>query len=161
MQRFHPMPHFFGDILGLIEHGTFSEHDSYRRKRRKIQRSILVDAQVRKTHSHSDSWQDLCSVPAAVDFGCSGLPCTDMSKAGNQLKRHEVTNTVYMAHGKYCESHRVPLVIIECTPESRLSFKFLTSVSILCSCFCGLIGSASQLGHGESKWKYWDLRGRG
>ena len=111
----HPMPHFFNDILSLVKPGTFSHTDCYMTKRRKIQRSLLVEAHDCRTHSfrHSEG----CQIPEP-DFGCSGLPCTDMSRAGNQLKRDGQTNSVYMAHGKYCETKRVPLIVIECTPDS-------------------------------------------
>lgn len=108
------MPHFFTDILTLVKPGTFTQTDSYVGKRRKIHRSVLVDAQDCKTHSCSDS--EVCRVPDP-DFGCSGLPCTDMSRAGKQLKRDGPTNSVYMAHGKFCETKKAPLILIECTPE--------------------------------------------
>ena len=113
----HPMPHFFHDIETLNLHGTFSASDTYTAKRRRIQRSVLVDTQVCNTHCWGED--SVCTVPSA-DFGCSGLPCTDMSRAGRQLKRHGLTNSVYMTHGKFVETKRVPLFIIECTPESWL-----------------------------------------
>ena len=113
--REHAMPHFFNDILALNTAGTFGVMDSYGLKKRKIHRSILVESQMCNTHSHSDL--ESCEVPHA-HFGCSGLPCTDMSRAGKQLKRHGPTNSVYMTHGKYVEHKKVPVFIVECTPDS-------------------------------------------
>lgn len=116
MQRYHHMPHFFGDILKLNMPGVFQACDSYRGKRRKIRQSLLVEHQDCKTHSHSST--DTCCVPMDVHFGCSGLPCTDFSRAGKQLRKYGPTNVIYMTHGKYCEASRVPVFIIECTPAS-------------------------------------------
>ena len=114
------MPHFFNDILSLNCTGTFRDKDSYQTKRRKICRSVLLPTQLCNTHSHTDSESDWCTVPSP-DYGCSGLPCTDMSRAGRQLKKHGPTNSVYMTHGKYVETKEVPIFTVECTPESRLS----------------------------------------
>lgn len=116
MQRYHHMPHFFGDILKLNMPGLFQACDSYRGKRRKIRQSLLVEHRDCKTHSHSST--DTCCVPMDVDFGCSGLPCTDFSRAGKQLRKYGPTNVIYMTHGKYCEASSVPVFIIECTPAS-------------------------------------------
>ena len=62
-------------------------------------------------------------VPSA-DFGVSGLPCTDMSIRGKRLKRDGPSNSVFMTHAKYVESHKVPLFVIECTPAPRLLLRF-------------------------------------
>ena len=90
--------------------------DAYKTKKRKIQRSVLVGERVCNTHSCDPN--DHCHVPAC-DFGCSGLPCTDMSRAGYQMKRDGPTNAVFMTHGRYVEATKVPVFIIECTPEPR------------------------------------------
>ena len=116
----HDMPHFFNDILSLNCSGTFRDKDSYQTKRRKICGSVLLPTQLCNTHSHTDSESDWCMVPSP-DYGCSGLPCTDMSRAGRQLKKHGPTNSVYMTHGKYVENKKVPIFTVECTPESWLS----------------------------------------
>ena len=122
VQKDHPMPHFFSDILSLNMGGSFHELDSYTKKRRKISRSLLVPEQCCNTHSYSES--EYCHVPYA-HFGCSGLPCTDMSRAGYQLGRDGPTNVVYITHGKFVERMKVPLLVIECTPESRLSYSYI------------------------------------
>ena len=119
MQKDHAMPHFFNDILDLNLPWSFYASDSYKVKRRKIHRSVLVGSQCCNVHSTSDLEGDKCMVPYA-DFGVSGLPCTDMSRAGKQLKKHGPTNSIYMTHGKYAETMRVPLLLIECTPEAFL-----------------------------------------
>lgn len=118
-QRDHPMPHFFQDILSLNHDGVLSASHSYSRKRNWVQRSILVIDQMCNTRSITDC--DLCPVPYA-DFGCSGLPCTDMSVAGFQMKRGGPANSVYLTHAKYVESFEVPLFVIDCAPEFRLTF---------------------------------------
>ena len=56
-----------------------------------------------------------CPLPDA-HFGCSGLPCTDMSAAGLRQKKEGPTNAVYMSHGRFVEARRVPLFVLECTP---------------------------------------------
>ena len=116
MNKCHPMPHFFGDILALSRRAAVSMDDSYSRKKRMIQRSILVECQDCKTHSYTQG--DQCGVPFEIDFGCSGLPCTDFSRAGLQQGRFGPTNSIYMTHGNYMERAAVPVVVIECTLNS-------------------------------------------
>ena len=113
------MPHFFNDILSLNCSGIFRSTDSYKVKRRKIQKSVLLPTQLCNTHSHTDLESEWCTVPSP-DYGCSGLPCTDMSRAGYGMKKHGPTNSVYMTHGKFVERKKVPIFTVECTPESRL-----------------------------------------
>ena len=117
MNRAHPMPHFFQDIMTLNLPGTFHALDGYSSKRQKISRSVLVADQKCNTHSFLESDSERCVVPGA-DFGCSGLPCTDMSKAGKRQFRHGPTNGVYMTHGKYVEAKQVPIFVLECTTET-------------------------------------------
>lgn len=119
--RDHPMPHFFGDILGLNPGGTFNAADSYKIKKQRIKESELMEYQLCNTHSWSDSESEYCCVPGA-HFGCSGLPCTDMSRAGKRKKRFGPTNSIYMTHGKYTEAKKVPLFVLECTPELWQSY---------------------------------------
>ena len=72
-----------------------------------------------RLRSGGAGWEhDSCVVPGA-DFGCSGLPCTHMSRAGKRLKREGPRPAVYLTHGKYVETKKVPISIVECTPETR------------------------------------------
>ena len=61
-----------------------------------------------------------CVVPLRVHLGVSGLPCTDMSRAGKMLKSAGPTASVYLTHAKYCQNARVPLPVLECTPAAGL-----------------------------------------
>ncbi|CAK8995798.1 unnamed protein product [Durusdinium trenchii] len=110
--RDHPMPHFFGDILGLNPGGTFNAADSYKIKKQRIKESELMEYQLCNTHSWSDSESEYCCVPGA-HFGCSGLPCTDMSRAGKRKKRFGPTNSIYMTHGKYTEAKKLTSCIYD------------------------------------------------
>ncbi|CAE7209912.1 unnamed protein product [Symbiodinium necroappetens] len=108
-----PKPHLFKDIMSLNgpqEVLLAGSSASYVQKERRILGSCFVERQ------HCEWCGGHVSVPYA-DFGCSGLPCTDMSRAGLQAKRDGSTNTVYMTHGKFVESKKIPLFVIECTPE--------------------------------------------
>lgn len=108
-------PHLFSDILDLNSNGCLEGAQSYQAKKRAILASECMEyAPCGRCHD------TLCKVPAA-DFGVSGLPCEDMSKAGQQLKKHGRTNTVYMTHGKYVKKHGTPLFVVECTPVLGLN----------------------------------------
>lgn len=115
----YPRPHLFGDILDLIQPGAFLSEDSYQTKLARIRAANMVMQQTCAHHTFSpnDDSQpgSFCDVLGA-DFGCSGLPCTDMSKAGLKRKRHGPTNSVYISHGKYAEQKKVPVFVVECTP---------------------------------------------
>ena len=117
MQTQHEMPCLFYDILSLNSTGTVDPADSYDRKRRRIQRGLLAPTQLCAAHSWAEGGSDCCQVPRA-DFGCSGLPCTDMSRAGLKQKRDGPTNAVYVTHGKFVCDTGVPLLVLECTPAT-------------------------------------------
>ena len=130
-QRLHDTPCLFYDIMGLNLPNTVGMKDSYTAKRRKIKLSPLVRQQVCAVHSWGEHELDCCATPVC-HFGCSGLPCTDMSTAGLQRKRHGPTNAVFMTHGKFVCSTGVPLIVVECTPAS-------------CLCLIGLLASCLNL----------------
>ena len=65
---------------------------------------------------------DVCPIPWNPDYGCSGLPCEDMSRAGHQKKREGRTADVWITHGKFCQSQAVKHMTIECTPEAKLFY---------------------------------------
>ena len=108
-------PHIFCDIEALNP-GGYKVSDSYEAKKETILSSWLQE-----TSPCLNCCDRLCRVPSA-DFGVSGLPCTDMSRAGLRQKRHGPTNGVYMTHAKYNLRHRTPLFVLECTPDTRLTF---------------------------------------
>ncbi|CAE7663119.1 unnamed protein product [Symbiodinium necroappetens] len=104
-------PHLFQDILDLNPPGCLRKVTTYAGKRRAVESSPCV-----QEVPCLCCMEDVCRVPGA-DFGVSGLPCEDMSRAGHQKLRHGKTNSVYMTHGKYTAAHQVPLFVVECTPE--------------------------------------------
>ena len=108
-------PHLFTDMLDMIPAGAFSARDSYAQKLYDVQRCWLQGSQM--CHEHDD----LCKIPEA-DFVVSGLPCTDMSRAGRHLLRHGPTCPVYMVHGKFHTRHRTPLLLMECTQVSGIQW---------------------------------------
>ena len=126
----HPKPHLFQDILALNANsaaliGPAAAGLSYAAKRRKIGRSALVEEQPCVWHMghsyHQGGTLRHCCIPYA-DFSCSGLPCTDMSVAGNRLGQEGPTNSVYVTHGKFLSRKKVPLFVLECTPVFKLHF---------------------------------------
>ena len=110
----HEAPHLFSDIEALNPSYTTTPGMNYEMKKKAIMTSWLQPSQF--CHTCHD---ELCHVPSA-DFGVSGLPCEDMSIAGNRLKREGKTNGVYLTHAKYNKIHRTPLLLLECTPDSWL-----------------------------------------
>ena len=108
----HEAPHLFSDIEALNPSHCTTPGMNYEMKKRAIMKSWLQPSQF--CHLCHD---ELCHVPSA-DFGVSGLPCEDMSTAGDQLKREGRTNGVYLTHAKYNKIHRTPLLLLECTPDS-------------------------------------------
>ena len=106
----HSPPHFFEDMLAMIPSGSFKETDSFDAKHKDICQCWLQGSQMCRQH------EDVCPIPEA-DFAVSGLPCTDMSRAGKHRLREGPTSPVYMVHGKlHCEQ-KTPLLLLECTPE--------------------------------------------
>ena len=73
----HSIPHFFEDILLLNPPSCFKWRDDYTTKLQDIQNSWQQGSQPCCVHGC------VCEVPRA-DFAVSGLPCTDMSRAGKQ-----------------------------------------------------------------------------
>ncbi|CAK9031406.1 Uncharacterized protein SCF082_LOCUS19629 [Durusdinium trenchii] len=107
-------PHLFSDIESLNPQSCYRgdfKSLSYSEKRDRILGSEMHCLQ--KCERCCD---DLCPVPAA-DFGVSGLPCQDMSRAGARAMREGRTNTVYLTHAKYNRINRTPVMVIECTPD--------------------------------------------
>ena len=115
----HAMPHLFTDILALnCPELQLGPQVSYATKRARILGSHLVDGQSCVTHPGLGG----CEAPYA-DFGVSGLPCTDMSRAGKRQKRHGPTSSVYITHAKFVSKKKVPLFVLECTPATYLQYK--------------------------------------
>ncbi len=105
----------FGDILDMFPVGTLCGKSSYTEKLNATLECRLNTRATCFTHNSS------CSVDAPLPtFDISGLPCPDMSAAGAKKKRSGVTSPVYMAHGRWCKQQRVPLLLLECTPEAHL-----------------------------------------
>ena len=110
----------FGDILGLLPHGTLtSDTMTYTQKYHAIMNCNLVPQMHCLQHS-AEAKGCPCDPHKATTFSVSGLPCPDMSVANSKrLKRAGPTNSVYITHGKWATTNRIPLLLIECTPDSR------------------------------------------
>jgi hypothetical protein len=102
----------FEDILGLNLPRLYQSTDAYGFKKQRILSTWLQQSQECITHG------DLCALPSSPDYGLSGLPCEDMSRAGLAQKRHGPTAPVYMSHAKFCNQQHVKLATIECTPDT-------------------------------------------
>lgn len=112
-------PCLFGDITEMLPYGTLVGCETYSSKLQQVFQSKLTNRLHCYQHSHSDSPSTTCSPFKKSQFDCSGLPCPDMSRANHKRqKRAGPTNSVYMVHGKWATEHRVPLLLVECTPES-------------------------------------------
>ena len=105
-------PHIFADIEGLNPQ-CYDPGTNYEDKKRAIMSSWMQEFS-----PCMRCYDGLCRIPQA-DFGVSGLPCTDMSRAGLRRMRHGPTNGVYMTHAKYNKRCRTPLFVVECTPEPQ------------------------------------------
>ena len=102
----------FEDIVDLIPNGTLGSDWTYSEK---LQATLQVPTAERGFCVAHDCQ---CAVNKIAVFDVSGLPCPDMSRAGKRRKRAGVTNTVYLAHGRYMTVNRMPLQLTECTPET-------------------------------------------
>ena len=124
----HPRngPCLFSDILDLVPDAqqflNNVENASYSMKKEAVTASSLGQWGRCCTHNK------LCTMAKNAQFVVSGLPCPDMSTCGKRQKRAGPTAAVYMAHGKYATTHRVPLLLVECTKEPWLSISnFMSS----------------------------------
>ena len=119
----------FGDILGLLPSGTLThETMTYSQKFHAIRNCRLVPQQYCLQHSAAADGCP-CNPHKAATFSVSGLPCPDMSAANHKrLKRAGPTNGVYITHVKWATTNRIPLLLIECTPDSKLSCIFFETV---------------------------------
>ncbi|CAE7355942.1 unnamed protein product, partial [Symbiodinium necroappetens] len=115
VQYEHETPHLFYDVMSLYKPNLFVAGTGYRKKRRILMKANVSQCLDCGTHSVADS-DFRCFAPYA-DMSVSGLPCTDMSKMGYQLKREGETSAVYIAHGRFVQERRVPLLVLECTPD--------------------------------------------
>ena len=113
------LPCLFEDALDLIPFGTYDQCWPYSQKLAAIRASPQIARQ-----AHCIKHRQACPVckPIAL-FDVSGLPCPDMSTAGLRRKRAGSTADVYIAHGEFCTRNRIPLLLVECTPDTRSSVK--------------------------------------
>lgn len=72
-----------------------------------IGRSNLMAKQWCFTHA------DYCNLFDPIDMDISGLPCWDMSLAGNRRAEQGMTNAVFMVHAKMHKERGTPLMILE------------------------------------------------
>ena len=106
-------PCLFGDILGMVPINAFDATDGYNGKLQGIMNCNL--SKLQHCHQHNSA----CTPHKWSIFDVTGLPCPDMSRANHKrLKRAGPTNTVYMTHGKWATVNQIPLLLVECTPDS-------------------------------------------
>ena len=106
-------PCLFGDILGMVPVNVFDVNHGYCGKLKGILNCQL------STLQHCHQHKSACSPHKRAMFDVTGLPCPDMSRANHKrLKRAGPTNTVYMTHGKWSTVNKIPLLLVECTPDS-------------------------------------------
>ena len=117
LDQWVPLPHIFGDIEEMNPGNVYQPTHTYGQKRRRIMQSRLETQGFCWTHRQNCCWP---IGPDDVQFDVSGLPCTDMSRAGAQLKRNGPTMSVYATHAKYTKHCKIPLLLLECTPDTRL-----------------------------------------
>ena len=116
----------FGNILDMFPLQTFIGTSTYSEK---LKASLNCRLNKRGyCYTHESCCDNSASMPS---FDVSGLPCPDMSSAGAKLKRAGLTSGCYMAHGRWCRQQRVPLLLLECTPEAHLD-KFIHSFGFFC-----------------------------
>ena len=99
-----PRPCLFGDIHKLNIPDLYCSGTSYNQKKRKTINTLLVQRQ--ECGIHRGFQRGSCRIPWSPDYCCSGLPREDMS------------NSVYMSHGKFCQQRDVKLVTLECTKDA-------------------------------------------
>ena len=104
----------FRDALDLIPNGTYDREWPYSKKLQAVKHVTPAN------RGHCVLHDGPCVQSPNVTFGVSGLPCPDMSSIGKRRKRAGGTSNVYLAHGRWATHNRIPLLLIECTPESRL-----------------------------------------
>lgn len=102
-------PCLFTDVCQLTRR-KLDPSASFEVKRRAILRSPMLESSCCYTHGK------VCRLPEQIDFGVSGLPCTDFSTAGARLGKNGRTAAVYMNHSKFCRSRKVKLILLECVP---------------------------------------------
>lgn len=105
----------FGDITDMLPAGSLTGCETYTSKLEAVNRCGPL---TRRLHC---ARRDAPCNPMKgkhAQFDVSGLPCPDMSRANQKrLKRGGPTNSVYMVHGKWASENRVPLLLVECTPD--------------------------------------------
>ena len=103
----------------MVPSGVLNGAQTYTEKLYAIQASELASRQHCLQHSVASGMA--CSPHKLVQFDVSGLPCPDMSTANqNRKMRAGPTNSVYLTHGKWATQNRVPLLLVECTPDPFL-----------------------------------------
>ena len=112
----HELPCMFTDVMSLVPPKSFDPSTPFVQKKSDIYSSPLVLEQ--KCLSHNKS----CRIPA-VDYDCSGLPCTDNSRAkcsskqGRQLYEGP-TGPIFITWALRLKRSGVKLAVLENTPAT-------------------------------------------
>ena len=156
LNQVQPHPCLFANILDVTladrKQLTGTAHGFASKKRKVFDSGVTASVRC-YAHQGSQSGFPACHLPTQVDYGCSGLPCQDMSKAGLGRKSEGPTAPVYMTHALYCRQNKIPLLTVECTPDACLmNVRSLNSLKIF-----GLLGghASNQLGGVVRGWVGW------
>ena len=109
------------DITGIMPAGSFDPKDDFETKMIQIDRAKLCKTQFCYTRN--------CQCPIVgpeareIDMDVSGLPCPDMSRAGNRLREEGPTAVVFGAHAKLHVACQTPLLIIENVRDSGFDLR--------------------------------------
>lgn len=88
---FGQIPCLFQDVEGCIPPGSYPQNGTFMEKFAAVESAPLVTEQWCMTHGRMCP---LIGPGAESDLETAGLPCTDQSKSGKQLKEEGPTNTV-------------------------------------------------------------------
>ncbi len=127
----YPCPHIFKNMLDLLPPGAFNECDGFVQKRVDVFRApfILVQA--------CDSCRQQCMVPMDdIDLDCSGLPCTDNSRAKKNILFYEgPTGVLFILWAlRIRRSPKLKMSILENTPDTWFVFSRCLETRIDCIC---------------------------
>jgi hypothetical protein len=110
----HPSPCVFGDLLHCVPDNSFNVEDNFNVKLYDLDKALLFTHQWCFTHGR------MCPLfgrAVETNLETAGLPCTDQSRAGNQLYEQGPTAVVFIAHAKRHIQKRTPFIIIENVQE--------------------------------------------
>lgn len=107
----HPHPCIHGDLTGIVPERMWDPTASFLTRAKQIDRAPLHIEQWCFYHGRK------CPIFGAnaniPDYDISGLPCPDMSRAGNRKYEEGATSSVFAAHAKMHIEYGTPMLVIE------------------------------------------------